>query len=535
MNQVWNTELFQQREETPPKSRRGRAGLLQIVAPITRDVYSSSQILNNTHLRVDEVERVYQSQATPFYRFPYGLYQEMVSKDSHLWAVIMSRKMGVLSQPRELIEHKARNSTSEKVRLFVQDVLNDISSDYPEEGFEKDLREILDAIGYGFSISELVWKERDGQWVVDRILSRHVRRFTFDINGNPRLLTKEEPRYGVPLDLRYKFLYFSPYGEFENPYGKPLYQQVFFPCWFKKMLLKYWIGFAERFGSPLMYAKHPPGMDDDDLAEIESKLASVQQETAFVYPDTMEVDSLEVNQKGANDTYPVMAEFLNGEISKAILGATHTVEQTKSAGSYAMARVHFKVKGEIVETDGKALEALINHHLIRWIVDLNFPPEQRLYPRWRFLSEPVEDSLSNLEVDKGLEDLGVHMSTQYYYERYGRPVPRPDDELAVDHKNSVGSPLLPPEPGQVSSSPAGAGRLASTQSARRQLGMYRRNEQRRYQFSEENLEAIENNAVETGLNMTVDMYKKAIRKWMERPMSLADALAQVLEEVKVAP
>jgi hypothetical protein len=325
-------------------------------------------------------------------------------------------------------------------------------------GFERDLSELLDAIPYGLAVSEVIWSECQGgrmkdeggrlnteggrlkaeggsedpdssfilspssfssPWLLPTALrSRHPRRFVFDTQGGLRLLTPSEPFMGEAL-AAHKFLVFAPYGRHEDPYGLPMLRSVWWLAYFKRQVLRFWVMFAEKFGTPTTVLKHPLGATEREKAAYRRIIGSIQQETGLVVPEGVELALLEAQRGGTVQTYSDLLHFCNEEMSKALVGQTLTSEAT-DRGARSLGEVHLAVRQDIVRQDAQALEALVNGQLVRWIVDLNFPPALRRYPRWR-LSPPKQDDLAlQLSIDSFFLGQGLALDETELYARYGR-------------------------------------------------------------------------------------------------------------------
>ncbi len=370
------------------------------------------------------------------YAWPYGLFEEALDKDAHLSALVNQRKAALLGWERGVVPADASPEAAE-VAAFVEDALNGIGTgDGPQAtgcGFERGLAELLDAVPYGLAVSEVVWERRSGPGGVSalapaRLLSRHPRRFTFTADNELRLLTAAEPVTGEALPER-RFLVFAPYGRHEDPYGLPQLRSVWWLAWFKRQVLRFWVMYCEKYGSPTAVLRHPLGATGREQAAYRRIVASLQQETGLVVPEGVGLEFLEATRSGGAECYRELVTFANAEMSKALLGQTLTTESGES-GSYSLGRVHQAVREDIVRSDAQALAALLNGTLVRWIVDLNFPPEKRRYPAWR-LSPPAADDLRlQLEVDRFFSEQGLALDPGELYARYGRGRPETEEVTA---------------------------------------------------------------------------------------------------------
>lgn len=453
----------------------GKGGALsREVAAVTGDLYEP--LLGWLGVRPNRDPLLSHQQPGADYAYPYGLLEEALDKDAHLSALITQRKAAVLSWEREVVPADGSPAALQAASV-VEQALTNIGTGNAvrggDGGFEHDLAELLDAIPYGLAVSEIMWEQKqsaasyqlsdsgtehrtdgwqlkaDSLLLPKALLSRHPRRFVFAAGGDLRLLSKAEPVKGEALPAR-KFIVFAPYSRHENPYGLPQLRSVWWLAYFKRQVLKFWVMYCEKFGTPTAVLRHPLSASEREKRAYRRIIGSIQQETGLVVPEGVELELLEAQRAGSALTYRELIEFANREMSKALVGQTLTTE-SDGRGSYALGQVHHAVREDIVRQDAQALMALVNTQLVRWIVDLNFPPSQRKYPRWR-LHPPREDDLKlQLEIDRFFAGQGLPLDEAELYARYGRSAsdggvgaghrPRPDVVTPATKGGHSGPPL----------------------------------------------------------------------------------------------
>jgi phage gp29-like protein len=352
-----------------------------------------------------------------------ALYEEMEAKDPALFSDLQTRKLAVAGLPWEVIA-AGPDAADKDVATWVAGALRRIP------GFVRDLRQLLDAVGKGFAVSEIMWGlDADGRVSVADIRSRNQRRFAFTTENELRLLCDANTFFGVAVPPR-KFLVHSFGDDFESGYGRGLLSRCYWYWWFKKKAVKFWALFSEKFGSPTVVGKYPPGTDDQVKRKLLSALQSIQQETALTIPDNIKAEFLEARPRGNLDTYDGFILFLEKSCTKAILGQTLTSGEGQRSGSLALGRVHAEVRQDLLEADGLGLQDTINGQLVRWLVDWNFTVTA--YPTWTLKTDPPEDLNASVVRDGQLQAMGVALPKSYVQRRYGIPDPEgPDDVLQV--------------------------------------------------------------------------------------------------------
>ncbi len=394
-------------------------------------------------------------------RTVYHLFQNMEDKDGHLHAVLQTRKNGVLARERRVVPCDHSAAAVESARL-VEELLDAIP------GFDQALLALLDALGKGFSVVEILWSpRRDGRLGIGGLAGRPQPLFAFARDGSLRLLSlnrSEKTRVSTLRDTRgamegdartelvpppggshvaqpsrpapaAKFLVLSFGSPHANPYGKGLCLKCYWYTHFKKHNLKFWAIYNERFGAPAVVGKYAPGTSEDERTKLLEVIEALQSDTGVTLPETMALEFLEARRSGDGRTYRDFADWCNDEISKVVLGATLVASEGRRSGSLALGQVHQRIRSEYVESDAKILMDVVNRQLIPWLVRFNLGPEAPV-PRWEIDTQPDEDLRGEAEVDRALVNLGVPVPLSHFYHRYRRPVPRPGEKtLRFDDTN----------------------------------------------------------------------------------------------------
>ncbi|MBA3036765.1 MAG: DUF935 family protein [Desulfobacterium sp.] len=345
------------------------------------------------------------------------LYDE-VARDPHAAAVLQSRYLAIAGCEWE-VQPADESAKAKEVAEFVESALR-------YANFTQALQELMQATLYGFFVAEILWGQKDGAWVPEKIIGKHPRRFSFDMNRELRLLTPANTIDGESVPDR-KFIVFS-YGSSDNPYGCGLGQKLWWPVWFKKNGIKFWLVFLEKFGMPTGHGKYPPGTDAAGIAKLVEALDAIHSETGIATPDTMEIELLEAARSG-NVTYESLCDYMDRQVSKAVLGQTLTTE-VKGEGSLAAGKVHNDVRQDLKKADADLLSEVVNDTLVHWIVDYNFAGVEK-YPTLWLRTEEEEDLKPLAERDEILSRIGLKIPTRYFYDTYGIPEPDAKEDVVA--------------------------------------------------------------------------------------------------------
>ena len=331
-----------------------------------------------------------------------------IERDAFAHAVINKRKMAVASFPWE-VEPATEALRDKKAAELVKAQLTAIN-------FDKLTVDLLDATLKGFSVGEIVWASNGSQIYIERIIPRNQRRFVFDEQRKLRLLTMSNMLNGEELPDR-KFVVHSAGGKDGSPYGLGLGSKLFWPTFFKRQNITFWLTFADKFGSPTAVGKYPGGTSDDDQRDLLAAISSIAQESGVIVPDNMIIELLEASRSGAGDFYERMCRYMDEQISVAVLGETMTT-MAKSAGlGSGQSDVQNDVRLELARADADLLTGTLQETLVRWIVELNMPGAK--IPRvWRKI-EQQEDLNARADRDTKISQMGFRPTLDYITETYG--------------------------------------------------------------------------------------------------------------------
>lgn len=344
------------------------------------------------------------------------LFEEMEEKDAHLAALLQTRKLAVLSLDYEVLPY-AKTPEDEKIAAVVGELV------YRIPNLETAFLDLLDAIGKGFGLSEIIWAVEAGLAQVRELRWLPQKKVSFVEDLKPRLLTEKEPWRGEEFPL-WKVMYhrYKARSGYDTRAG--VLRVVGYMYLLKNYALKDWAAFNEVFGMPLRLGKYDPAASQADREALVMAIRSLGSDAAGVISKNTEIEFVEATARlsGSTNPYQVLAEFCNREMSKAVLGQTMTTDAHQAKGTYAAARVHAQVRRDLVEADAQALAQTLREQLLRPLAGFNFGWDKPV-PWFRFRYEEEEDLKTLSEVYRNLADLGMPLGLEHVAERFGIPLP----------------------------------------------------------------------------------------------------------------
>jgi phage gp29-like protein len=302
------------------------------------------------------------------------------------------------------------------------------------------LSNFLDAMLDGISIQEAVWtlNEDDYSFGIKRMFPTYKDRFVFSKDGQLAMKTRHNLFYGElvhPWQF-IKHVYNVSGGGFNSPmdegrlyWGQGLEDHIYPNYFFKTVVLNLYTRWLQRLSAGVLVARYPERNPEGKAIAIEL-LEAYQEDEELAFPsgDEWDVDIKEATRAPA-DTYLAFIEYIDRQISKAILGSTLIIDQG-DVGSQSLGEVHERTTfGRVSEFDRVGLVETINTELVPPMGKLNHIPKQ-LWPKFNMpLDETSPASNQILEAFTILQGLGFDVSAEMISEKTGFRRPKPGETL----------------------------------------------------------------------------------------------------------
>lgn len=355
------------------------------------------------------------------------LAEEMEEKDLHYAGVLGTRKRAVRGLEIH-VEPGGEGSAEEDAAVLVREVMEG-------DGLRDDLVDILDAIGKGYSVTEIIWATEGRLWKPERLEWRDPRWFRPDlIDGRtPHLI---EGAGEIPLQP-FKFIVHFARAKSGLPIRSGLARLAAWAYMFKNFALKDWAMFVERYGHPMRLGRYGPDAQAEDRQTLLRALRAIGADMAAAIPKSMEVEFITAEGARANaELYEKLVRFWDEQVSKGVLGQVGTTDAI--AGGYAVGKVHDGVKDDICEADAEQLAATLRRDLAGPLTVLNFGPGVAV-PKLA-LRRPDEVEIPTLvSAVRTLVPMGLEVPVSHIRGVLGLPEPEEGAELLM-------SPSAAPRP-----------------------------------------------------------------------------------------
>ena len=356
--------------------------------------------------------------------YPYDyltLAEQLEESDEHYRSVLGTRKMAVSG-----LAFKVESASDNKADAIIAEQVRNIlhAPEIPDL-----LEDLLDGLAKGFSVVQITWGIKDNQYWPISYDWRDPRLFKPDSKDPTILKIDDKTPHGAdmnPLD----FIVFKPRLKSGLFIRSGLARLVAHSYLYKHLAIKDWNRFLTVYGMPVRIGKYGTNATSKDKSTLRRAVRDIVGDGSAIIPESMQMEFMQSGGSGGKgaSAYNEITNFLNKEISKAVLGQTMTSED---GSSQAQAKVHNEVRQDIVKADARRVCGCIVQQLIKpWLI-LNYGDTKSL-PKISLPQEEIED-LNALADNYGkLHNMGVPLSKSQIRDKFDLKEPENDeDTLAV--------------------------------------------------------------------------------------------------------
>jgi len=346
-------------------------------------------------------------------------YDLMIDSDSYL-AGLLDDRIDAVAGLEHIIIPATEDNEDMRIAEFVRFYFKKMKK------LRVDLKELLGAIRIGYSVSEIMWDERNfaglTKIVPTELKSRRPDRFTFSTDYE-LLLKSATNREGEPVPA-FKFIHFPYNTRYENPYGISVLRACWWPYWFKHHGFKWWVKAAERGAVVTPVGTYPEHFNTTQIDEFEQALKKFMGDQYIAKPEGTMVDfpAIKIDPQFSEK----LTKATNEELVFRITGAIHGV--SGEGGSLAKAETHDKRFQEKIESDAVQLMAVIQEQLIKPSVLLNFPNVEE-FPTFKLKYETAPDTIAISKTLESGASMGIPISIETAADMLQLPIAEDGEDL----------------------------------------------------------------------------------------------------------
>lgn len=301
------------------------------------------------------------------------LAQDIELKDLHYRSVLSTRKDAVCG-----LDLKVETAGEEKIAQAIADAVKTDIVLSRSAKIRSLIRDMLDGLGKGFSVNEIIWDTTGPRWKPRQYLFRDPRWFQYDKKDGRTLKLRDSLNTDL-IDLHpWRFIVHEPH----LISGTQIISGLAFTALFYWMMKHYdvtsWAAFIDRYGYPIRIGKYGKKATEDDIKTLKRAVAAIGSDFGAVIPEAAIIEIIEAKSTGdVSAVYEKMAVWVDKQISKLVLGQTMTVDE---GSSRAQSQTHEEIRDDIADADILQVEETLNNCLVIPYVDINFGPQAE-YPR----------------------------------------------------------------------------------------------------------------------------------------------------------
>jgi len=375
------------------------------------------------------------------------LAEEIEEKYPHYQSVMGTRKRAVSQLPISVVS--AGDSPEEEGDAQLgRDWLKRLT-------LQGELRDILDALGKGYSVTEIIWAMSPSAWTIDKLKWRFPQFFEFDQVTGENLLLKggEDGTCGMPQPLSpYKYIVHTASAKSGLAIRGGLARTVAWYYLFINFTIKDWMTFLEVYGLPLRVGKYANGTSEGDIRKLAQAVAQIGSDAGCVIPQSMMIEFVQSGGAAANpEIFRAFCMYADDQVSKAVLGQTSSADAKAGGLGSGQANLHGEVRDDIRDADAMELSVTLTRDIMIPLVMFNRGVRAR-YPMIIVGKTDAIDMTQGLTAIDAAVKYKVPVGMGYFRKVTGVPEPEPGEEQL-----SAPAATMPASGAGGGNGPSGAG------------------------------------------------------------------------------
>ena len=358
----------------------------------------------------------------------FDLYEDMEEKDGHIGSELSKRRRAVIVD-WSVVPPDNPSSREKRDAEQLAELVGEIAD------FEDVLFDVTDAIGKGFSCSEIEW-EKKKFWLPKSITHRPQSWFGVHRGYRQELRLRTntvgpDGSVGEPLQ---PFGWVTHVHKTKSGYleRSAMFRQLVWPYLFKNYSVGDLAEFLEIYGIPIRIGKYPSGASDKEKMTLLRALVGIGHNAAGIIPAGMELDFKDA-ATGDPKAFELMMNWCERTQSKVILGGTLTSGADGKSSTNALGNVHNEVRKDLRDSDIRQLCSTLTRDLLYPMASLNglAPDGMRRCPVFRLNVGETEDMVAFSDALPKLVKVGMQIPVQWAQEKLG--IPQPEEGQTVLH------------------------------------------------------------------------------------------------------
>lgn len=355
-------------------------------------------------------------------------------KDGHLQSILSQAEEAICELDWQLTIPESASAKAKRAAKKIEAMLRACKGTASEEkdSFADLIGHMTGGFFYGYACAESEFVKRDGL-IVPRAFHCHApRRFGFRQTDGKFVWRDENMGWdGVAIRDQFpgKFVLAQPRVTGDVPCREGLARVLVWAALFRNWTISDWLRTAELAWKPWRIGYYDKAKtSDEDIDGLETVLENLSTNGSAKLPNTCEIDISWAQGAGSRtSTHAELFDVVGREMSKAVLGATDTIDGSKARG-YAQGKIQGDGEKRRIRSRAKYIGTVITRDVIAPLTAMNFGPDVEVADFEFVLKEPVDLAAFGEGVAK-LVSAGAKVTQAYVQTQTGMPAPKETDEL----------------------------------------------------------------------------------------------------------
>lgn len=300
-------------------------------------------------------------------------------------------------------------------------------------GFQLLVRQMMDAIGKGYAVHEIVWEPTVGKpnftegnegsegTAIGMSLTATMRFvplwFFENRTGRLRFLKSEGAYDGEPLQE----------GAWMVTRGQGIMEACAIAYMFKRLPMQDWLHYCDKHGTPGIHAKTDADKSSEEWDSLVEALETFQQNLSLVTNMGAVIEKLDLTTTGTLP-FPELVSRMDRALASLWRGADlSTISSGMGAGTGASLQGE---ESDMIEADdAQMVSETLQQYLDEKVIEFLFGPGVEPKAYIRVIYTPQQDIDSDIKIDEFLLRHGAPLALASAMQRYGRPMPDGDEPL----------------------------------------------------------------------------------------------------------
>lgn len=353
--------------------------------------------------------------------------EQFEEKDLHYAAVLGVRKRAVRNLEFQVTPGGDTDADKEAAQL--------VRAQLGSTAIKLALSDIMDAVGKGFSVCELIWDTSGPIWKIAKVKWRDPSWFRFDHVDGETLRRRDND--GDMLLEPGRFIDHRARLKSGLTIRGGLARLAAWAYIFKNYSLRDWAIFLTAYGHPVRIGKYGTNATEADKKTLLRAMRQVGTDLAAIMPKSMEAEFVNAAVTSGDAMFEKNVRYWDEQLSKGVLGQVATTDAI--AGGHAVGKIHEQVRDDIRDADGEQLAATLERDVATPLTAWNFGPNVAV-PTVELVAPEEHDLGRQLDAIKTFGPMGMKVPVALVRDRFGIREPEDDEEVLEFTNAGSGEP-----------------------------------------------------------------------------------------------